>query len=86
METKNFITKWALTDGIVECPRKFCYPDDEKEGVGRYHYQRFGEWWFIGTNYIHDTLENAQAHAEQMRLAEIEKLQSKITKLQELRF
>ena len=40
----------------------------------------------ISKNYIHDTLEDAKIKAEEMRLAEIEKLQSKITKLQELKF
>ena len=78
METK-FITKWCLTDGIIESEvqyRKY-YGLRCKTPSGIK---------IVGTNHIHDTLEEAKIKAEKMRLAEIEKLQSKIVKLQNLRF
>jgi hypothetical protein len=66
----KFISKFCLFDGILV--------------------KRGNSWsshpLMIEDCYIHDTLEEAKIKAEQMRLAEIEKLQSKLTKLQELRF
>jgi hypothetical protein len=82
METK-FVTYWALSNGILQLPTS------PKAKYSNCHcVQKPNISWEIDvvTEFIHDTLEQAQAHAEQMRLAEIEKLQSKITKLQELRF
>lgn len=83
METK-FITKWALTDGIVERWVNKIHADNPYYGCKRYEDDR----WEVEMpkKHIHDTPEQAKAHAEQMRLAEIEKLQSKLTKLQELKF
>jgi hypothetical protein len=78
METKNFITQWCLTDGILKLPVI-------KDGLSLF-VEINKHQTYVHKDCIHDTLEQAQAHAEQMRLAEIEKLQSKITKLQELRF
>lgn len=78
METK-FITKWCLTEGIIES-------DIQHQTYEGYRCKTPSGIKVVGIKHIHTTLEQAQAHAEQMRLAEIEKLQSKITKLQELRF
>ena len=77
METK-FITEWALSHGILELPVR-------KDGLCSFVEIEKHET-YVHNNDIHDTLEQAKIKAEKMRLAEIEKLQSQITKLQELRF
>ena len=78
METK-FITKWALTDGIIES-------DVQHKTYEGYRCKTPSGIKVVGIKHIHTTLEQAKIKAEEMRLAEIEKLQSKLTKLQELRF
>jgi hypothetical protein len=82
VETK-FITYWALSDGILQLPTS------PKAKYGNHHrVQKPNISWEIDvvTEHVHDTLEQAQVKAEEMRSTEIEKLQSKITKLQELKF
>jgi hypothetical protein len=78
METK-FITKWALTDGIIES-------DVQHKTYEGYRCKTPSGIKVVGISHIHTTLEQAKIKAEKMRLAEIEKLKAKIVTLQFLRF
>jgi hypothetical protein len=79
MNETKFITKWALTHGIVKSDAQL------KESDG-WHCRVPSGYKIVGINHIHDTLEQAQVKAEEMRLAEIERLKAKIVTLQKLRF
>ena len=81
---KVFVTKYALTGGIKECEVK------EKERESAYVYVKWpgglnGENMFSSKE-CHDTLEEAKAYADEMRLKKIFSLKKQIEKLEALKF
>lgn len=77
-----FITKYALTGGILELPLV-------KRGNGMVTVKRpgisNGDWDFFGNDW-HPTREEAVKRAEDMRQAKIKSLQKQIAKLEKLSF
>lgn len=82
METK-FISKWCLNEGI----RNYRI-SKSANGGGYYTILDAGhrKGLQISKKYIHDTLEEAKAKAEEMRLSKIQELKSEINKLENVRF
>ena len=81
---KVWITKYALTDGIIEGEVIGCKNDDLvfydgqiKDG-GEHLRKRFGEWCI--------SKEEAIQKAEEMRQKKIASLKKQIEKLEEIRF
>ena len=78
---KVFITKYALTDGIIEKDAELC--DDNKmikvSGKGYFTTYFHGEDW-------HRTRESAVKRAEIMRDRAIKSAEKKIAKLKNLQF
>lgn len=78
---KVWITKYALTDGIIEAEGEPYGPEwvfaflDDKSGYNDFGW---GEWF--------DTKERAIAKAEEMRQKRIESLKRQIKELEEMRF
>lgn len=79
---KAFITKYALTKGIVETEGQF-------NRSGWLHMdKKIPEFWQCGfpARCSHTTREAAIARAEEMRVKKIESLRKQITKLENLKF
>lgn len=78
---KVWITKYALTDGIVEKECKDCGDGMVKEIENPFpiYYHGEGKDW-------HRTKESAIQKAEEMRKKKIESLKKKIKKLEEMKF
>jgi len=82
---KAWITKYALTKGIIEIegrisdnfPSMFCF----KRGVGYYEETAHGE----GKDW-HRTKESALARAEEMRIAKLKSLDKQMKKIAALKF
>ena len=79
---KAFITKYALTSGILEVEGEN-KPDTPKMFVSR-PVGSFAQ--FYHKPFWHETLEEAQAHAETLRLAKIGSLEKQMKKLRSLSF
>ena len=77
---KVWITKYALTDGIIEEEAKLCSEDMIKV-EGRYfsYFHSEGKEW-------HRTEEAAKARAEEMRKKKIASLQKQLKKYEKMRF
>ncbi len=79
---KVYITKYALTDGIVECEaRATCRPPmivAEYGGPHTGYYMHGGEW--------HNCRADAVAKAEAMRVRKLASLRKQIARLEALRF
>ena len=75
-----FITKYALTKGIIETEAKDI-GDDMIEIVGKYpiYYHKDGREW-------HKTKESAIKKAEEMRQKKIASLKKQIEKLEGMKF
>lgn len=79
---KVWITKYALTQGIIEKEAELCESYDGMIRVsGKFSYYLHGE----GKEW-HRTKESAIARAEEMRQKKIESLKKQIQKLEEMHF
>lgn len=80
---KVWITKYALTAGIMEVDAEFCKSMStmvsyRPEGASYDQYAHGDDW--------HTDLDSAKAKAEQMRQAKIASLKKQIAKLEKLEF
>lgn len=78
--TKLWITKYALTKGIVEAEGRF---GDSGEWA---HTERFRHTSFRRGESAHTTRADAVAKANQMRILKIASLEKQIEKLRKLKF
>lgn len=79
-----FITKYALTDGILQ--RDTVGPVDEERYVTVVWPDGLNGVAHFGRNDWYDTRDFAVKRAEQMRQAKIKSLQKQITKLEAMKF
>ena len=80
---KVWITKYALTQGIIEDDAEICINTDKTGnmiscGIGNYYHGEGKEW--------HKTKESAIKKSEEMRQKKIESLKKQIEKLERMRF
>lgn len=80
---KVWITKYALTNGVIENDAEICIDADETGnmiscGIGNYYHGEGKEW--------HKTKESAIKKADEMRQKKIESLKEQIEKLERMRF
>jgi hypothetical protein len=84
-EMKFFVTKYALTDGIIECEGEICSDVSEKMiAVKNKHH--FPDKTHYHKPYWHVTRSGAAAHAEELRVKKIASLRKQIAKLEKLTF
>jgi hypothetical protein len=80
---KVFITKFALTKGILEVEAQLSQHHDDmivvNDGIKNNYFHWEGTEW-------HKTIESAKYTAERMRLAKIASLKKQIKKLETLKF
>ena len=79
---KVWITKYALTDGIIEIDAEVCISTGATGNMincDRGYFHGEGKEW-------HKTKESAIEKAEEMRQKKIESLKKQIKKLEEMRF
>lgn len=79
---KVWITKYALTDGIIERDVEICH--EVSSTMAEVKNNPYGEYYY--KPHWHESREEAIARAEQMRLRKIASLEKQIAKLRELRF
>lgn len=80
----KYITKWALTDGIVQRKVHCSMYNNSLLFTLRYEDDSFTTQ--VPKHHIHDTLEEAQAYAEKMRQQAIAKCEDKLLDLENMRF
>lgn len=79
---KVWITRYALTKGIIESEVIYCGDDmvrERKQGCFPIYYHGEGHEW-------HKTKESAIAKAEEMRKKKIASLKKQIEKLEKMKF
>lgn len=79
MKIKVWITKYALTSGILEKDATPCGGNGDMVQVGQQYFHREGRDW-------HRTLVSAQKKAEVMRVKKIASYRKIIEKLEKLQF
>ena len=72
-----YITKYALTRGIIATEAEKCDPTD-MISTKDYYYQHKPHW--------HESLQDAIAQAEKMRLKKIASLEKQLKKIKEISF
>ena len=89
--TKIWITKYALTEGIIagELLGKYRVEDDFTGEITHQYLGRNEDGdskFFLNEGDFHDSYEDAKAKAEGMRDEEIRLLETKIRQLREMKF
>lgn len=76
---KIYLTRYALTKGILEKEVEETFENMVKENIGGYNKTYRKPFW-------HSTMDGAIAHAEKMKSAKIASLKKSIEKLEKLDF
>ena len=84
--TRHWITKYALTDGVLHLDGAYAQPGGYLSKEGVWH----GSWderrHFYGPSDWHLSREAAATKAEDMRVKKLASLRKQIAKLEKLRF